>query len=298
MGSELLLCGATGALGGEIARHLAAHGVPFRALVRPASSTVALDAIGAEIVRGDLRDRASLDVAVAGMKTVVSTANAIGRMLGGQRDVTIAEVDDRGYAELIAAADAAGVERFVYVSTLEDQTDAHTPFTDAKAATERRLREARVREVIVRADMFQEIWLGPAGGFDVDHAKVTIYGRGTARHRMVATEDVAEAVVRVALAADPPREVLLAGPEALSVEEAVAAFEQRLGTRMHVRHVPRVAMRVGRTLLKPVRPELASVMGMALAGDLSDTAVDATGFRELGIEPRRASTYIEAVASR
>lgn len=298
MGPDLLLCGGTGALGGAVARHLAARDVRVRALVRPTSDATPLEALGAEVVLGDLRDRASLDAAVDGMRTIVSTANAIGRMLSGQRDVTIAAVDDQGYANLIAAADAAAVERFVYVSALEDQTTGGTPFGDAKAATEQRLRAAQVREVIVRADMFQEVWLGPAGGFDVDHGRITIYGRGRARHRMVATEDVAEAVVRLALAADPPREVCLAGPEALSAEEAVVAFERRLGTTMHVRHVPRAAMRIGRTILRPLRPELASIMGMALAGDLADTAVDDAGFRALGIKPRGVAAYIEGVGAR
>jgi hypothetical protein len=55
---------------------------------------------------------------------------------------------------------------------------------------------------------------------------------------------------------------------------------------------------VGRTLLRPVRPELASIMGMALAGDLADTDVDDGGFRSVGIEPRAASEFIAAAASR
>ena len=64
--NEVLLCGGTGMLGGAIARSLAEHGVPFRALVRPNSDASALRELGADIRTGDFTDRASLDRAVAG----------------------------------------------------------------------------------------------------------------------------------------------------------------------------------------------------------------------------------------
>ncbi len=294
----ILLCGATGALGGAIARSLHARDVPYRALVRPGSDASTLDGLGAEIVRGDLRDPASLAQALEGIRTVISTVNAIGRLLGGARDISIRDVDDRGNANLIAAVESAGVERFVYVSMLGDFARAHTPFTDAKLATERRLRSSSVREVIVRPDMFQEVWLGPAGGFDLAAGKVRIYGKGRARHRHVAIDDVAEAVVRLALADDPPREVELAGPDALSADEAVEAFSRALGRPLKAQHVPRVAMRIGRTVMRPVKPELASIMGMALAGDLEETTIGDEVFRSLGIEARGARAYIDSVAAR
>ena len=293
----LLLCGATGALGGAIAQHLHARGVPFRALVRPATDAGALEDIAAEIVRGDVRDAASLQPALAGIITVVSTVNAIGRLLDGARDISIRDVDDLGYANLTTAAEAAGVERFVYVSMLGGHADAHTPFTDAKAATERRLRDSHLREVVVRPDAFQEVWLGPAGGFDLAAGKIRIYGKGLARRRHVAVDDVAEAVVRLALADDPPRTIDLAGPEPMSASEAAAAFERALGRRLEVSHVPRLVMRVGRTMMRPLKPEVASIMGMALASDLEDTPVGDEGFRGLGVEPRAASAYIAEVAA-
>ncbi len=59
----ILVVGATGHLGGEICRRLAARGLPVRGLVRPTSApeaVSALRAIGAELIEGDLRDPASL----------------------------------------------------------------------------------------------------------------------------------------------------------------------------------------------------------------------------------------------
>lgn len=295
---RILLCGGTGELGGEIARRLVAAGVPFRALVRTGSDASGLEALGAEICRGDVRDRASLDPALQGVTTVISTVNTMARLLAGAKDLSIRDVDDRGNATLIAAAEAAGAERFVFASMLGDVAHAHTPFTDAKAATEQRLRESGMREVIVRADAFQEVWFSPLVGWDWQHAKLTIYGKGTARHAYVAIGDVAEAIVRLALAADPPRSIDIAGPEAISLEEAVAAFETATGTPMHVSHIPRIAMRVGRVVTGRVKPALASVMGMSLESDLMDSTARDDGLRGLGIVARPVRQYIkESVAA-
>lgn len=295
---QILLCGATGALGGEIARHLAAADVPFRALVRPGREAGPLEALGAQVVRGDLREAASLTRAVQGIATVISTANTMARLLDGDHDLSIRDVDDRGYANLIAACEQAGVQRFVFATALGDLAAAHTPFTDAKVATEARLRASAMHEVVVRSDMFQEVWLSPIVGFDWEHGKVSVYGKGETRHGYVAIADVAEAMVRLALAVDPPREVEIAGPEALSRIEAVAAFEKALGRPIRTSHVPRIAMRVGAVLMRRPRPALASVMGMALFDDLNETRVGDGELRALGITPKPVGAYIDEVTAR
>ncbi len=294
---QILLCGATGALGGAIASRLQARGVPFRALVRPGRSAAAPTGTGIEHVVGDLRDPASLRGAVAGIGTVISTANSVSRVLAGEGDLSIRDVDDRGYANLIAACEQAGVKRFVFASMLGDFGTARTPFTDAKLATERRLQASPMHEVIVRPDMFQEVWLSPAVGFDWPHGKVTVYGRGESPHAYIGIDDVAEAMVRLALAEDPPRVVEMGGPEALSPNEAVAAFESVLGKPIKTSHVPRLMMRIGRTAMRRMKPVTASLMGMALASDLAPTVVRDEALRELGIDARPVRRYIDQAAA-
>ncbi len=72
--------GATGMLGSEICRQLVTKGKPVRAMVRETSdpSKVAnLRNLGAEIVQGGVRNRASLDAACRGATTVFSTVSAM-----------------------------------------------------------------------------------------------------------------------------------------------------------------------------------------------------------------------------
>ncbi len=101
----VLVTGATGNQGGATARHLLARGWRVRALVRDGRAPVAgaLAAAGAELVRADLDDRASLDAAVRGAYGVYSVQPA------SDNEIT----QGRNIAD---AADAAGVEHLVYSS--------------------------------------------------------------------------------------------------------------------------------------------------------------------------------------
>lgn len=291
-----LLVGATGLLGGRIAECLVAHNLPARALVRPRSDASALLRRGIEIARGDLREPATLAAALAGIDVVISTANAMGRSLAGDRTVSIHEVDEIGNANLVEEADRAGICRFVFISADRDELAARTPFTDAKVATEARLAAASFRTVIVRPEAFQEIWLSPLVGFDPQHGSVTIYGRGRSPMPYVGVDDTAEAVVRVATMAEPPRELVLAGPEALTAEQLVERWTELTGRPVKVSHVPRAVLAIGSRVLGPFKPALASTMGMALRSDTMTVTATDEGFQALGLRPRPVSQYLRGLA--
>ena len=288
----ILLVGATGNLGGRIARRLVDHGLPFRALVRPATEPGGVEALASDIVRGDLRDPEALRRAVEGIETVISSAHSLDRIMAGRGDVSIDAVDRRGNANLVAAATAAAVSRFVFVSFPGPVLASHTPFAEAKLATEELLRASPMHEVIVRPDAYQESWLSAERRFDWRSGTVTILGSGDGRAAYVAMDDVAEAIVRLATLADAPRLVDLGGPEAMTRNELVAAFESATGRPIKRQRVPRLALRVGAFALRGPKPGLASVLGMALLSDDRREAPDDHVLRELGITGRPVSAYV------
>src|SRR5215211_9556926 len=96
----LLLCGATGQLGGLVARRLAAEDAPLRLLLRSGAGDPLAAELGAEVAYGDLRDPGALDAAVRGATTVVTTVTAMGRALSGERLSPVA-VDGRGTLALV-----------------------------------------------------------------------------------------------------------------------------------------------------------------------------------------------------
>jgi NADH dehydrogenase len=292
----ILVVGATGNLGGRIARRLVDHGLPFRALVRPATEPGALETLAHDIVRGDLRDPGTLRRAVDGIDTVISSAHSLDRIMAGRADVSIEAVDRPGTANLVAAAETAGVARFVFVSFPESILASHTPFAEAKLETEALLRSSAMYEIIVRPDAYQEPWLSTERRFDWQSGSVTIFGSGDGRAAYVAMDDVAEAIVRLATLADAPRLVDLGGPEVMTRNELVAAFERATGRPIRRQRIPRLALRVGAVALRRARPGLASVMGMALSSDDRREVPDDRAFRQLGITARPVSAYVRELA--
>lgn len=116
-------------------------------------------------MRGDLRDAHSLVPALAGVDTVVTTANALLRIMAGDKDLTLSAVDVDGNRKLVRAAEDAGVRRYLFLSAagLDHGMGRHAPLAAAKLATEELPRHGPMEAVMVRPDMFQ-VWLAPLGG--------------------------------------------------------------------------------------------------------------------------------------
>ncbi|TQJ41871.1 uncharacterized protein YbjT (DUF2867 family) [Arthrobacter sp. SLBN-112] len=292
----ILLIGATGDLGGRVARGLRSAGHKVRCLVRQNTDVAQLQAIGAEIIRGDLIDPATLAPACKGVDTVIATATAMSRRLQGSSQGSIRDVDQVGMEHLIDAAEAAGVGRFVYLSFAGIETAVETPLRHAKLAMERRLASSGMKTVIVRPDAFQEVHLSPTGRFDMAAGKVSVIGKGNTRTRWVATDDVAALLCAVALEADPPLLVEFGGPEPLSKNEACAMAGELMHRPMKVQHMPRLLARLAVRFLSRSRDGLSAALGAGLTADLNRPTWDDMPLRQRGINAKPVSDFLREQA--
>ena len=115
MSDRILITGGGGFVGGAVLERLVSRGRPVRALTRSAAGWEALAAAGAEPVRGDLTDPASLERAMAGCGVVYHVAGLNGFCLPDPSALTTANVE--GTRAVVRAAGAAGVRRIVYTSS-------------------------------------------------------------------------------------------------------------------------------------------------------------------------------------
>ena len=120
--------GATGFVGGALARLLRADDHEVRALVRDPAKAVALDAAGVDLVQGDLGDADALARLGDGVDGLFHVAGWY--KLGDRHpeDATRANLD--GTAHVLDAARAAGVPKVVYTSTLAVNSDTHGTIVD------------------------------------------------------------------------------------------------------------------------------------------------------------------------
>src|SRR2546426_5032181 len=111
-----LVTGATGFVGWHIARLLTTRVNRVRVLVRPGSQLRSLEALNVDCVYGDLRDASSLSKALEGVRQVFHVA-ADYRLWAKDPD-EIYESNVAGTRNLLEASREAGVERFVYTSSV------------------------------------------------------------------------------------------------------------------------------------------------------------------------------------
>ncbi|RAX47132.1 hypothetical protein DQ354_02750 [Arthrobacter sp. AQ5-06] len=293
----ILVVGATGDLGGRVARLLRSDGQDVRCLVRRHSDDAGLRGIGADIARGDLTEPATLAAACQGVDTVIATATAITRRLAGTYPATIRSADEDGTRSLVDAAEAAGVRRFVYISFAGADAGIGTPLERAKIATEKHLANSVMQTVIARSDAFQEVHLSPMARFDIAAGKVSVIGRGDTGRRWVAIEDVAALLAALALEPNPPALLEFGGPEPLTKNEAIAIAEDLTGRRMKVQRMPRLVARVASRLLGRRNDALASVFGAGVHQDTCEATWDDRPLRQRGINPRSASDFLREQAS-
>jgi uncharacterized protein YbjT (DUF2867 family) len=263
-----LVVGATGVLGGEICRQLRQAGKPVRALTRSTADPLKVEqlkSLGATLVQGDLKDRASLDAACRGAAAVITTASTT---FSRQEGDSIRTVDQEGQQQLVDAAKAAGVSRFVYVS-YSHNIDVDCPLTTAKRAVEAHLQRTGMAYTILAPSVFMEVWLSAALGFDAANAQVRIYGSGRNSISWISLGDVARfAVLSVEHPSARNATIELGGPTAVSPLEVVRVFEQIGGRAFRVEHVDEKTLRDQRAAATdPLQQSFAALMLAYAQGD-------------------------------
>ncbi|MFP5283623.1 MAG: SDR family oxidoreductase [Actinomycetes bacterium] len=206
--------GATGRLGGRIARRLAAAGTRQRLLVRDLRRAPQLP--GASAVRAPYGDAAAVRAALTGIDTVLM--------------VSASESADRRQQHLafVDAAAAAEVHHLVYISFSGAAPDATFTLARDHDATERRIRESGLRFTFLRDNVYADFLPALVGEDGVIRGPA-----GDGRVAAVAQEDIAEVAAAVLQhPADHAGATYdLTGPQALSLDE-IAAILTRVSGRV------------------------------------------------------------------
>jgi uncharacterized protein YbjT (DUF2867 family) len=150
-GRVILVSGATGQQGGAVSRSLLERGFAVRALTRDPEKAGAreLADLGAEVVGGDLEDRASIERVLDGVHGVFSVQQFW--------EVGV-EGEIRQGVQLADAAKAAGVEHIIYSSVGSAHRDTGIPHFDSKFEVEEHVRASGVPYTVIRPVFFMQNW--------------------------------------------------------------------------------------------------------------------------------------------
>jgi NADH dehydrogenase len=241
----LLLTGATGTIGLPLLRRLTAAGVPVRCLVRD-PRRLGAQRVRVQIALGDLGDPFTFRHALRGIDTVVHLAS----VTRDQPTGSIEELAGIAAWRLVRAAERAGVERFVFFSTLGASTRSSARLMRAKAIAERALVESSLQYTVFAPSMVYS----PSDPFITLLERMSllpvmpISGAGRAGFQPIWAEDVADCVIATLPGGPMTSEALgsryeLAGPETLTYSEIVACVLHSLRRHRPILRVPERAVR-------------------------------------------------------
>jgi uncharacterized protein YbjT (DUF2867 family) len=212
----ILVTGATGKTGGEVARQLAAANTSFRALVRDVDKAAPISALGAELVVGDIADEAFLSTALNGIDKAFLV------MPNDEEQLVL----ENAFTD---ACVAAGVQHLVYLSSLESVPESKNPITQNHVAAQDYIRESGMSWTLVRPTFFMQNFETYAPRIKEAGQIVMPVGSGT----VSATDlrDVGE-VIRDVLTkpGHENKSYDLTGPELLTFTEIAEQFSRVLGT--------------------------------------------------------------------
>ena len=240
---NILIVGATGTLGRQVARRALDEGYKVRCLVRSPKKAAFLKEWGAELVPGNLCQPQSLQSALEGVDAVIDAATA-----KATDNLSMKQVDWDGKVALIQAAKAAGVERYIFFSILDAEKYSNVPLMEIKRCTELFLSEAVMNYTILRLSGFMQGLIGQYGIPILENQAIWVTGESSPIAYMD-TQDIAKFAVRaLSVPATEKQTFAVVGSRAWSAEEIISLCERLTGKQAKITRMPLNLLRIMRSV--------------------------------------------------
>lgn len=298
---KITVAGGTGFLGSNIVRALLDRGHEVTVLGRDPSKAGLNPLLhGAQAIRGDVTDPSSLKGVFDGADAVVGAVQFPNHPVEVPRKyLTYDRYDRVGTENLIAAATASGVGRYVYISGAGASITSDKTWYRAKGYAERAVRESGIDFSILRPS-----WAYGPGDKALNKIAaiarvspvVPILGASVQLVQPVFVDDVAEAVARIFEVEASWGETFEIGGEVLSMRQITETLIDVLGKKRTVVPIPLPLAKLGTAPLVLLPSPPMTPQGVEFAAQ--DGIVDTTGLTEiLGVKPIDLRTGLRSYLS-
>lgn len=291
----ILLTGATGFVGRNVARALVERGKPLRCLVRKTANLVPLDGLHLELAYGDVTDPASLQAALVGVDTVIHLV-AIIREKG---DYTFRRVNFLGTGNLAEAAKKGGVGAFLHLSVIGAISDPRYTYLYSKWLGEQEVINSGIPYTVFRSSLIfgeGDVFFNQLAQIVRLYPVVPVLGPGTVRFQPIQVKDVVRCIVQALEdRALRGRTIYLGGPEHLTYEGILDIIIDTIKLSRWKLHVPLFLVRpmvAAMETLLPNPPVTSAELGMIAIDNVTepDAVEKAFGFRPVSF--REAAGYL------
>ena len=294
---KILVIGASGFVGGRVARTLLADGHSTRCLARSPAKVSDLAKAGSEVVQGDISDLTSMQHALESVESAYISVHTLSPQPGSAAHQGFMDVEMTGLRNIVTACKAQGVRRLIYVTFLGTAPDASSAWVRGRWDAEQFLLNSGLDVTVIRPGMI----VGVGGqGFDMmmSQAKKRVaitLGDGVQKWRSIALDDLAYYLVGVLNDPRANGQCYDVGcDDILSRNQMIDVAAEVLG-RPHPWkvHVPQTLLGV----LAPLIEHQSKFPRGSIKGIVDSLKMDAIGDPTLirKILPRRPLSYRQAV---
>ncbi len=266
---RILVAGATGYLGGFVAREFKARGHFVRALARSPEKLAPLQASLDEIVEAEVTRPETLAHVCDGIDVVFSSVG-----ITKQKDgLTFRDVDYQGNKNLLEAAQRAGVETFIYVSVFNGPNLPHLAIIKAHEDFVDVLRASGINYAVLRptgyfSDMGEFLEMARKG-------RVYLVGPGTNSVNPIHGADLAACCVDALEGVR--KEIDVGGPEVLTYREIAELAFRVLDKPARITVVPVWLMKSVNAVVKRFSKHQGELLAFFTMAMTSDGVAPATG---------------------
>jgi len=275
----ILVAGGTGFVGAAIVRELRRRGQPIAVLTRDTSrAQERFPDLDLEFREGDVRDPDTLAEAVRGVEAVIGCVQFPNSPIENpSRGHTFEEVDAKGTENLVEAAKAAGVRRYVYLSGAGAAPDTEFGPFRAKWRAETAVRDSGITYTILRPSWVygpEDKALNRFLGMSRFLPFVPLIGNaGKQRLQPVFIDDIGRAVAEALIHPTADDQVFeIGGPEILTMKEIVRTALEAVGRRRLLLSAPKGVMKLAASVLRfapgrPLTPDAVEFITMDALAD-------------------------------
>ena len=218
---KILLVGATGTLGRQIAKQAIEEGHEVRCFVRNPRKASFLQEWGCELTKGNLLNSGDIDYALQDIEVVIDSAT--GRP---EDSKSIYETDWDGKINLFNACDSKKIKRVIFLSILSTEKFRNVPLMDVKYCTEKLLEKSNFDYTIFKCAAFMQGVISQFAIPVLDSQAVWMSGTPT-KIAYMNTQDMAKIIVS---SINKPKSYKLSlplvGPKAWDSDEVISLCEK------------------------------------------------------------------------
>ena len=218
---KILLVGATGTLGRQIAKQAIEEGHEVRCFVRNPRKASFLQEWGCELTKGNLLNSGDIDYALQDIEVVIDSAT--GRP---EDSKSIYETDWDGKLNLFNACESKKIKRVIFLSILSTEKFRNVPLMDIKYCTEKLLEKSNFDYTIFKCAAFMQGVISQFAIPVLDSQAVWMSGTPT-KIAYMNTQDMAKIIVSsIDKSKSYKRSLPLVGPKAWDSDEVISLCEK------------------------------------------------------------------------